>query len=309
MSPKHVIRREVLAFKAAILRLDGVVAALIFLWNKRRPRPGLTVLCYHRTAAGVPKRAPFDPYNVEPGLFGEQIAAIKSVPALKLVSAADVTRWLETRIPDEGSYVLLTFDDVWAHTLNAAEMLAQKDCSAVFFVPTGYVESSVYSFSRFDSWCSSRPDANVEWYRPIDMEGCARLRRLGMEVQPHSHMHESLGHLAQVQMQRDVDRSLDFCRDRLGVDVVSFCYPFGNSKLGDVNDSVVDFLNRRGVRIAFTTDDGSNSLDRIKSDRLRLKRVIVRDQDRSLVIQAKASGYSGFFSVLRGWVHGAIGSA
>lgn len=298
-----MIARVRLWAKQFIFLLNDFLAVIMFLLNGRRPRGRLTILCYHRIQSGLPKAAPFDPYNVDPSDFAKQIASIPSIRGLSVVSARDVAAWIEAGGTPEGSYLLLTFDDGWRNSIRAASLVSARGLSGVFFVPTAYVGSRLLQFSAFDVWCSAQPDANPSWYTPLTVNDCLRLRELGMEVQPHGHSHRSLGNLAVEEMEEDINLSLDFVKRVIGSEVLSFSYPYGSSNHSDVTKQVADFLRRSGVRFALTTDAGANRLDRLKQEAFRLKRIPVRAHDKGIFFEAKAAGYCGLLPGLKEVCH------
>ena len=296
-------RRIALGVKQLIFFLNDVSAALAYLARGRRPRPGLTVLCYHRVAEAIPRFPPFNPYNVHPSTLARQVAALRTLPGVTLVTTRDVASWITNGPPDSGSYLLVTFDDCWEHSIPAARQLSDAKVPATFFIATGFIGAPVFEFSSFDRWYAAQPNADPRVYTPITEAGCQALLDLGMEVQPHGDRHLSLGTVSPTEMKDDIDRSIRFVQARLGRDVIAFCYPFGSRHSGDYTPEVIDVLRRSPAVMAFSTDAGINPLSDLESRRYSLRRIPVNSYDRGILYAAKASGYSGALPILKAILH------
>jgi peptidoglycan/xylan/chitin deacetylase (PgdA/CDA1 family) len=298
-----ILRRAVQALKQLIFYVNDVSAALAYLAAGRRPRQGLTVLCYHRVADAIPSFPPYNPYNVSPANFAEQVESLRAMRGVKLVGVAEVATWLRNGAPQSGSYLLLTFDDCWDHTVAVGQRLAKAGVPGTFFIPTGYVGSAVFDFSSFDRWYVAQPNADARVYKPITEGGCQELIALGMDVQPHGERHLHLGTVPAAEMETDIARSIDFVQDRLGRRVVAFCYPFGSRHLNDYTAEVIEALTHTPAMMAFSTDAGVNRLDDIHATRYALRRIPVNGYDRGLLFEAKASGYTGALPALKAILH------
>jgi len=248
---------------------SDLVAACMYVLRARRPRPGLTVLAYCMSP-----RPPWQ--NVSPGRFSEQLKAIGMTKGVSIVGLSEVERW-RSGLPERGSYVLLTFDDGLHCQLYAAAELSRYALSAAFFVPSGPLPS--------DAW------------EPLDDDGIRLLVRLGMDVQPHGREHRSLGRLRPQALASDLDHSLGHCARFARP--YAFAYPCGDTARGDVTPRVAEALCDRGIRLAFTTDIGSNSFALVRDRPLHLKRIPMAQHDRRIFAQAKAAGYSGPLPAIR----------
>ncbi len=303
MLPKELGGRIVTRAKRSLFLLSDFMAVLAFLANGKHPKEGLTILSYHRLARGIPRYPSHNPYNVEPDLFAEHVAALAELHEVKIVSLKKIAEWGRNGpFPAKGSYLLLTFDDGWRHWLDAAGLLADRGISAAFFVSTRYLGWNHLPFSGFDRWCQQRSDADPAWYTPLGLQDCRRLIALGMSVQSHGHSHRSLGQLSPAAMEEEVRLSLGVIRS-LGEEPFAFSYPYGSSFLGDVSDTLQRCLRHEGVMIALSTDAGSNSLPEAQRRLLRLRRIPINDYDTRLFFQAKASGYCGPLPALKWLLH------
>ncbi len=295
----RVFRRALLGAKRWLLVLDGLAGAGRFLLAGRRARPGLTVLCYHRVSPGVPLLPPFDPLNVAPRLFRAHLDALvrSGVPVLDAAGIRD-------RVHGAGPHgtsaaVALTFDDVWARGVDAARALAARSLPGVFFVPTAHVDAPMFPFIAFDTWYVGRPSHDPRVTRPARRADLERLKALGMDVQPHSHSHRSLGAMAPDEAGADIRRSAELLREWLGVSITMLAYPYGGTASGHVPSYADEVVREAGFALALTTDAGVNGNEPHVQDRYRLRRMIVRDVDAGIIFRAKAAGYTGFLPALQ----------
>ena len=285
--------------KETALWLTGMTAVVEFLVHGKKPKPGLTILCYHRMAKDLPPDAPCDPFNVSPGTFEQQLAALRSVRGLKVVSAKTVTGLLKDSIVSTGSYLLITFDDGYQNNLCAAKILHQVNYSAVIFVVTDYIGKPVFDFNTYDVWCQGLPDAQPGWYKPLSMAECQELLKLGMEVQLHGHSHRPLGSLHGDDLNEEIANSKAMI-ERLGAgDAIALAYPYGSSRAGHFNQQVEECLRAKGIQFAVSTDAGTNPLPQLKSQAYRLRRIPVHEHDQGLLFQAKAAGYCGILPLIK----------
>jgi peptidoglycan/xylan/chitin deacetylase (PgdA/CDA1 family) len=285
--------------KAAALWLTDVTAVVEFLVHGKKPKPGLTILCYHRTAEDIPKDAPCDPFNVSPGTFGKQMAAVRAIQGLKVVSAKMVAGLLQDSKDFAGSYLLITFDDGYQNNLCAAEILHQQNYSSVIFVVTDYIGKPVFDFNTFDVWCRGLPNAQPSWYKPLSVAECQELLRLGMEVQLHGHTHRPLGSLPNADLDVEIKNSKAMIQSLGAGDALALAYPYGSSRAGHFNQQVEDCLRAQGIQFAVSTDAGTNPLPELKSQAYRLRRIPVHEHDRGLLFQAKAAGYCGILPLIK----------
>src|SRR2546422_2883585 len=211
-----MLRPFALWVKRVLFRLVESPGVLLFLLSGKKPKAGLTILCYHRIADGLPRNPLLNSFNVSPAQFERQLAALESLPGISVVSVRQVAEWLETGPIPAGSFLLFTFDDGYKNAIVAAVQLAAKGLNGVFFVVTGYVGEEVLDFNVYDVWCKNLPGSNPIWYRPMDLEDCRRLLALGMEIQPHSHTHRPLGWLKPEEMEQEIQASKVFVEGILG---------------------------------------------------------------------------------------------
>jgi len=297
------MRWVALRIKESVFWLSALAGVVMFLLRAKRPKPGLAILCYHRIAENLPAGSPHDPYNVSPRQFARQLDALQSLSTVKVVSVTEVAEWIRTGNTPEGSYLLITFDDGYQNTLEAANQLRSRGMRGVFFLTTGYIDQPAFECNLFDQWCKKLPGSNPLWYRPLTWEDCRTMIVLGMDLQPHGHWHRLVGQLGKEEMEEEILLSKRAIEDALRCEVKAYAYAGGSSYLNHYNARVEEFLSRTGFRIALSTDAGINPPDWIKSNAFHLRRLPVHEHDEGLFFQAKIAGYSGPLPTLKSVVH------
>jgi peptidoglycan/xylan/chitin deacetylase (PgdA/CDA1 family) len=285
--------------KAAALWITGMTAVVEFLAHGKKPKPGLTILCYHRIAEDIPKDAPCDPFNVSPGTFEKQLAALPSIRGLRVISAKTVAGLLKDSTVSAGSYLLITFDDGYQNNLCAARMLHQQNCPGVIFVVTDYIGKPVFDFNTYDVWCQGLPNAEPIWYKPVSITDCQELLKLGMEIQLHGHSHRPLGSLQNDDLNEEIRNSKTTVERLGGGEAIALAYPYGSSRAGHFNQHVEDCLKTKGIQFAVSTDAGTNPWPELKRQAYRLRRIPIHEHDRGLLFQAKAAGYCGVLPLVK----------
>jgi peptidoglycan/xylan/chitin deacetylase (PgdA/CDA1 family) len=276
-----------------------MTAVVEFLAHGKKPKTGLTVLCYHRIAEGIPADPPCDPFNVSPSTFHKQVQAVRAIRGLTVVSAKAVSALVTHSKVAPGSYLLITFDDGYQNNLVAAKILHQAGYPAVIFVVTDYLGKPVFDFNTFDTWCQALPDAKPAWYKPLTLAECQELVKLGMAVQLHGHTHRPLGALDNNELNEEIANSKAVVTSLGTGDAIALAYPYGSSRAGHFNEQVEACLKAQGIHFALSTDAGTNSLSQLKSEAYRLRRIPIHEHDRGLLFQAKAAGYSGILPLIK----------
>jgi len=292
-----------LGIKEVFLRLSALAGVIMFLLRGKRPKPGLAILCYHRMAENLPAGSPYDPFNVTPEQFARQLDALQSLPGVKVVSMAEVADWIRTGNTPKGSYLLITFDDGYQNTLQAAHQLQARGMRGIFFLTTGYIGLPIFETNLFDAWCRELPGSDPRWYRPLTWQDCQTMMRLGMDLQPHGHWHRLVGRLRKEEMEEEILQSKRAIEDALRCGVRAYAYAGGSSYLNHYNSQVEEFLSRTGFCFALSTDAGTNPPAWIKANAFHLRRLPVHAQDGGLFFQAKIAGYSGPLPAVKALVH------
>jgi peptidoglycan/xylan/chitin deacetylase (PgdA/CDA1 family) len=174
----------------------------------------LPVLMYHRVApdgAEATRR-----WRVHPDDFDAQLRHLREAGYQSLTLA----QWraaCERRQPLPARAVLLTFDDGYADFPDyALPLLSRHGFLATMFVVTDLVGAS-------NAW-----DAELGESLPLmDWEALAAIRADGVEIGSHSSEHRPLVTLSAAELTRDLCRSRERLRERLGTGARSVCYPYG----------------------------------------------------------------------------------
>lgn len=111
-----------------------------------------------------------------------------------------------------------------------------------------------------------------------------------MSIGSHSLTHPHLARIPPAKMRAEVADSKKKLEDALGVEIASFCYPYGN-----FNAAVVDAVREAGYQLAVSTiRDNRNT----EADRWRLRRVMVQPGRTGL-------RFRYLFSSAYHWIHAA----
>jgi len=216
--------------KASTVRPDLMSRAI----GKMAGHLGPVVLMYHSIETGCD--TPTWRWAVSLQRFREQIDYLAS------------EGWLFRRLDELGSsqpaprkQVVLTFDDAYADTLQAAEILTAGKHPASWFV----VSSAMCGRS---TWLDdgARPRATL---LPSQLRD---LLASGMEIGAHSKTHRRLAEINPAELKDETAQCKTDIEDGLGVRITSFSYPYGS-----YNPTVVTSVRKAGFERACTTENGS----------------------------------------------------
>lgn len=174
--------------------------------------------------------------SVTPDMFEQHMAALAQA-GYRAVRMDTLARCMRGEPICPPQPLALTFDDGYADAFDAAlPALQRHGFTATFYVVTDFVGQPGY----------------MTW------EQLAAMRDAGMEIGAHSISHPDLTTLDAAELARQVGGSKAIIEERLGVRVVSFCYPAGQH-----NAAVVEAVRAAGYESATTTrwdSDYSNIL-------------------------------------------------
>lgn len=111
----------------------------------------------------------------------------------------------------------------------------------------------------------------VNEYSMLDLESLSNLDNNHFSIQLHGYKHNILSKTPKNQVQRDLSKSIDYLRNQ-NYDVRFFAY--ANGKKEDYNKNIISLLKNIGIKMAVTTETGTNTSN---SDVFRLKRVSMDD--------------------------------
>jgi peptidoglycan/xylan/chitin deacetylase (PgdA/CDA1 family) len=141
--------------------------------------------------------------------------------------------------PNE-KYVILTFDDGYEDNYTLAFPILKKyGFKAVIFL---------VSDLEYNIWDSNFGEPKVKL---LNSEQCLEMLDYGIEFGSHERYHRDLTKLGVYDVEDEVFNSKLTLEERLGVKIISFCYPYGK-----VNDLVKEIVKKAGYKYGVATDSG-----------------------------------------------------
>lgn len=137
--------------------------------------------------------------------------------------------------------VLVTIDDGFASTWQAAKVLARHRVPAVVFIPAGRV-------GGVSGWSSTTPDEPL-----LDADQLRALPELGLEVGVHGLDHVPLSGLPPDELDLHTRGAREVLADVLGRAPRAFAYPYG-----DVDDAAADAVRGAGYDVGFSVTVGDD---------------------------------------------------
>jgi peptidoglycan/xylan/chitin deacetylase (PgdA/CDA1 family) len=193
------------------------------------------ILCYHRFGPRT------NNLTVTPQAFEAQMRYLRE-NGYTVVPMARLADFLEGKAALPKKSVVITIDDGYRSTYEIAWPILKR---------YGY-PATVYLYTDF----VGAGDA-LTWAQMKEMSGPGQI-----DIQPHSKTHSNLTlKLADEnearyrdRIRREVDAPIDAIRERLNESTLSYAFPYG-----DVNDTVVEFLRAKNVRLGVTVTPGGNA--------------------------------------------------
>lgn len=184
----------------------------------RRPRPGITILIYHRVGAGSGGQMDLDPAVFERQLSWlvdtQRIIPLDEAVAELAPTAAGTgtTRTGAKRAGANRAGVVLTFDDGTTDWVdNVLPLLERYRVPATFYVATSFVDER-----------REFPGQG----RPISWAGLTELASSQyVTIGSHTHRHMLLDRLDPTQIDEELDRATELLGEHLGVTPAHFAYP------------------------------------------------------------------------------------
>jgi peptidoglycan/xylan/chitin deacetylase (PgdA/CDA1 family) len=193
------------------------------------------ILCYHRFGNRWGRLA------VSPAAFEAQMEHLAR-NGYRVVSLRQLARFLDGKEALPPRSVVITIDDGYRSTYDVAYPILRKyGFHATVFLYSDFVGAS---------------DA-LTWTQMKDMAASGLI-----DIEPHSKTHANLtlrlpGESEprfRERVKREVDAPVAALRERLGDASFTYAYPYG-----DVNEYVVELLQRQGVRQGVTVTPGGNA--------------------------------------------------
>jgi peptidoglycan/xylan/chitin deacetylase (PgdA/CDA1 family) len=207
MSSWQTFLRE---FLARMYRYSGA------MWMHERmfgPR-FLTILLFHRVNDSIPE----DGLTVRTSRFRSICQMLRQ--RFQVVRLEEVFTLLREGRPLPRRTVAITFDDCYADNLQAAQVLCDYGLPATFFIPTGYIGTSL----RFDWDRTLPPLPNLTW------DQVRQIVRLGHDIGSHTVNHVNLGLAPREVAWAELVDSRQAIEEQLQRPCRYFAYPFGGVK-------------------------------------------------------------------------------
>ncbi|HVE50654.1 MAG TPA: polysaccharide deacetylase family protein [Casimicrobiaceae bacterium] len=194
----------------------------------------VTILCYHRFGSRA------GPLTVTPASFEAQMNYLAR-NGYHVIPIARLASFLEGRESLPQKSVVVTIDDGYRSMFEIAyPVLRRHRFPATVFLYTDFVGA---------------PDA-LTWPQMKEMVASGLI-----EVQPHSKTHANLTLRLHDESEaryrdrarREVDFPSELIRSQLGTPVHAFAFPYG-----DVNDTVMNELRAKGIKLGVTVTPGGN---------------------------------------------------
>ena len=221
----------------------------------------LPVLMYHHVG---PPQANFDrDLTVSTSQFEKQIRYLAGL-GYTGIRAADWLAWIDEGKPLPEKPMLLTFDDAFQDLKDHAfPILERHGFGGVVFVVTHQV-------GKDNRWDEARGYDLLPCLTAAEIRSSAAR---GIEFGAHSRTHADFTRLNDAQLDDELGGSREDLAALLGEPVTTFAYPFGHY------NQAAAACARRSIPLAFTTDDGLNTL---ATDRALLHRNMVYAWDRPI---------------------------
>jgi peptidoglycan/xylan/chitin deacetylase (PgdA/CDA1 family) len=213
-------------------RIESVYQALII----RKRRREIPILAYHRVVRDKSEAG-------RHGIFVtveqfEKHMKFLAKRGFKTITFKDLENVDRTN-PNE-KYVILTFDDGYEDNYTLAFPILKKyGFKAVIFL---------VSDLEYNIWDSNFGEPKVKL---LNSEQCLEMLDYGIEFGSHGRYHRDLTKLGVYDVEDEVFNSKLTLEERLGVKIISFCYPYGK-----VNDLVKEIVKKAGYKYGVATDSG-----------------------------------------------------
>lgn len=231
---------------------------------RRTAAEGIRFLFYHRVSRDR------DELAVTPERFREQMEFLASqgYRALDVVDAAE----LLARGEAPARTVALSFDDGFRDVAEEAMPVLRE----LGFTATVFVSTEVVSGRASFAWYREQPPV-LTWEEIIELDREGTLR-----FAAHTLTHPHLPKIADADARREIARARTVLAEKLGRDVVAFCYPAGL-----FGPRERQFVVDAGYRFAVSCEPG---LNRPGCDPFTLRRIQIDPRDRLLDFRAKTFG-------------------
>lgn len=242
------LRRRVLSVRSmsrllASMLLLGAVRPVRDFWRTLRRRHPVRVFTFHRVTDLCR-----DGMTVSPKVFRRQVAYIRKHHDIVSLDKAIAMLEGDTRL--RRPVAVITFDDGYRSVFEgAAPVMRQLGVVGCCFVCTDFVGTD----RRFahDDTNPARAELDVMDWREVEA-----LRAEGWTIGAHTANHVRMSACNAATQRLELERSLEALHRRLGVQRVSFAYPFGGPH--DITPEGVELARRSGYVAVFSDYAGDN---------------------------------------------------
>lgn len=212
----------------------------------------IPILMYH-SIEKMPKSTVMRSLHVPPKRFYFQILLLKLL-GYQGLSIRKLQPYLSGN--KKGKVVGLTFDDGYKNNLiNAGPILKKFNFSATCYI----VSKKTGKSNEWDL------DAEVTQSKLMNNEEIQQWLDLGMDIGAHTQNHVNLNEVSLEVAKEEVYRSKSDLEALFKINVVDFCYPFGQ-----FNENIIELVKNAGFASATTMNRGKASEE---SNMLKLPRI------------------------------------
>jgi peptidoglycan/xylan/chitin deacetylase (PgdA/CDA1 family) len=181
----------------------------------------LLVLCYHALSPDWPAALSTTPERFESQLRRLKRRGYRGVTFTEAVAGG------------RGKRVAVTFDDAYRSVLELARpILDDLEMPATVYAPTAWIDrDEPMTWPGIDEWLGGPHEHEL---LPMSWDQLRELADGGWEIGSHTVSHPHLTQIGDGELEVELTRSREACREALGRDCSSIAYPYG-----DVDERVV----------------------------------------------------------------------
>jgi peptidoglycan/xylan/chitin deacetylase (PgdA/CDA1 family) len=229
----------------------GVHSGAVHLWRRmhRREQNSIRIIHYHGTHPKDRKRLE---HHIR--YYQKKYRIISLSEAVEILRNGKIASGLTTdnesrtkpnrlmpppkrtgRLPNEGRYLVVTFDDGYKNNFEIAAPILQKHrIPACFFVVTDFISIKAGDHQRIafyakNAFFASQPSENMSW---ADVR---HLIQSGFEIGSHTHTHPHLSSLSKAQVSEELTKSKLCIEENTGQPIRHFSWPYGRAEDFDLN--------------------------------------------------------------------------
>jgi peptidoglycan/xylan/chitin deacetylase (PgdA/CDA1 family) len=208
----------------------------------RSPAVVVPIFLYH-SVSDIPA-AGQEPFTVTPASFAEHVAAIVESGRVAL-TISEYARALRGERGLPARSVAITFDDGFADTLAAVELLRGRGLTSTVYITSSWLDSA----------------------QGLSSEAAREIAASGAEIGAHSVSHPHLDELPLAAAEREIVESKEALEQCLGRSISTFAYPHGAHDQ-EVRGAVIDAGFRSAVAV-------KNALSHDRDDPFAIARIMI----------------------------------